>query len=117
MGGGSNGQAQESANLQKQQGASSERYGLASDVYGSKEYLAALKGNNDSTGVSRSFGTSLSNMPDSNGSSNSGEIGKQLQSDRTERMRRQTEEADEVRAANIAAFKGVGAISSNFGDK
>lgn len=117
MGGGSNAQAQESANLQTQQGASSQRYGIATDKFTSNEYLAALKGNKDQTGVSRTFGTSLSNMTDDSGSSNSAELAKQLKSDRAEQVRRQTEEADEVRASNIAGFKNVGAISSSFGNK
>jgi hypothetical protein len=70
MAGGGNGQARESAELQKSQNSQSERYGIAGDMFSSKEFLSALRtkdsaGNNNSC-VCRSFGNSVSRLEESN---------------------------------------------------
>jgi hypothetical protein len=65
MSGGGNGQAQESANLQKAHSSQSNRYGYATDVFNSPEYLSALRtkdssGSSSNSQVCRCFGNSVS---------------------------------------------------------
>jgi hypothetical protein len=69
MASGGNGQARESAELQKSQNSQSERYGIAGDMFNSKAFLSALRTKDSAEGnnscVCRSFGNSVSRMEES----------------------------------------------------
>lgn len=119
MGGGSNGQAQESSNLIAQQGISSDRYDAATGAFTSPKYLAALQPNgegNNTAAVSRVFTSGLTNAPEQDESSSDALTAEQTRGQREAQIRRDSKAAEETRTANTAAFKRAGAISSSFGE-
>jgi hypothetical protein len=67
MAGGGNGQAQESKNLIASQNSQSDRYGIAGDMFNSKEFLSALrtKDSGENSSVSRSFGNTIAQLEES----------------------------------------------------
>jgi hypothetical protein len=107
MGSGGNGQAQESANLQTSQNNQSERYGAASDIFDSEQYLSVFKGNpsyqaNSNASLSRSFGSTVSSTSDSTPS---------FQEQYEKLMSADRQRQDRLRATNQQQYLKAGAIS------
>lgn len=102
MASGGNGQAQESAELQKSQSNQSERYGIAGDMFSSKEYLSVLRtkdGENSgvNSGVSRTFGQSVTGA-DSQAD---------LRTERDMKMKADRERSEQINQLNWQRFQGL----------
>jgi hypothetical protein len=109
-GGGGNGQAQESANLQTSQNNQSERYGAASSSFDSAQFLSVFQQSSTyqsgpNAGVSRSFGNSVTSTSEINSSSLREEYDRLMAADRVRQ--------NELRETNFNAFTQCNAISGN----